>query len=526
MVASALHAAEVAGVAELPAWLQRFDAQALVAEDVPPAEWTLPSGDVLKDPAVASVSRWPPSMPKSYEEFSVLAKALQALDRWHRPLGQWPNSKLARLPDHDLARARLGTEYAYGADAHGSIIPIWSELSPGNAWRGAFEGLYRQHHDGAPRTGDDGAARPLVLASLLAETAYMPACIVAQSADGNTSQREVRLIYRRALVPEVDALGRDRLNLIAIAPLLEAVTDVEISVQGSGYGVRPMYDPVRLQQIVRHAISKQVEVLLLPECSVAEENLEVLIDALLAEARAFAKREGDPAALRYVFAGVAGASRPGDVNANYVIVLDSYGRVVMRQHKLFGWDLSEPQIERFGLIETLAEAPRSQEGLVRENIAPASEMTVLDLGGLGRVIALICADMSFNLPGDWLMQHFRVDFLHAPIMDQTLLDLAFNERGRLVGSWIGDRAHRAACLGASRIAVSNSMALTQRLNAFNEQSKSDRKAISHCGIGLLIDGLGEDLRYRRVTSSVKRPSPVLVLERWAHLWPKVDYTAR
>src|SRR5690606_34474624 len=103
------------------------------------------------------------------------------------------------------------------------------------------------------------------------------------------------------------------------------------------------------------------------------------------------------------------------------LVLDGVGEEVMRQHKLFRWDLRADQIDRMGLYGELGfAAPPKHPFQLLENIEPATELMLLDLWDIGRVLNLICADIAFDLPQDWFLQQANLDWIYSPIMDQYI----------------------------------------------------------------------------------------------------------
>jgi hypothetical protein len=201
--------------------------------------------------------------------------------------------------------------------------------------------------------------------------------------------------------------------------------------------------------------------------------------------------------------------------ANYVIILDSTGQEICRQDKLFRWNLNKTQIERYGLDTDL----NAKSAEIKENIVGGTEVVVLDLEDIGRVITLICADVNENAPGDWLLAHVRTDWLNAPIMDKSTC-WTFDPKG-IHGPWVTRRAYRAACASQCKVVVSNSMTLTHRLNRTNTQLCKDQ-IFSQCGIGLLLDGGGAPVFFRQVTTPLRAFSPIVVAELWGDKWDPVS----
>ncbi len=355
-----------------------------------------------------------------------------------------------------------------------------------------------------------GDAHPLVLPILLRETTYLPAVIRARDQDAATGKRRVRLSYERREYQWNGELDRNKTIKIAIAPMMEVSDDARFAMASCGtrYCVTPAYPQQRIADVIKAAISSGVDVLLLPEMCIPESDLEGMKNMVRVEAAAHLAMHKKSPRLRYVFAGVAGEpTPPATFHTNYVVVIDSGGAQVMKQGKLFRWDMDANWIERLGLHSDFGlTLPLAPDVCVKENVAPWDEIVLVDLTDMGRVLNLICADMSFDLPQDWLLQQCRLDWLYAPIMDRYIPDLAKR-------NWIVNAAFRAA--PGIRAMVTNSMALTYRLNAENLRVSSEHGACNDCGIGLLVDGMSPAHSvYLRITASVGAHSPILKIAEW------------
>jgi hypothetical protein len=519
-IAGALHTLECAdddgSVAE---WLERTSdtlAGELGAYAV--EEWTYEATAMMSLPAIRAVRAWPPEKPENEHEFYCLVKALQCLDRWHRPLSaQSDRTTYPMLEDHETVYNNLFRGRLLAEDERGGLIPA-AALARGG--KGSIE---RPDHallvDDPMVEGPGMGSRPALLRHLLAETVYLPSQLAVENPDIPKSMegRHVRMSYVRPpqdlqTLPPPDEAKPLR---IGIAPLPQRAGDSRLEVMPckSRYGVRPTYDTARLDEVLMMATEREVELLLFPEMSIAEEHLAHLSRAILNAARG---SPGDLPTLRYVFAGVWGARRSESSHCrNFMVVLSATGTEIFRQNKLHHWNLKEDDLTRYGFAQEFT-------GLATrlyEDIEPASEVFVADLEHLGRLVTLICADADFNTPGDWMITHLNVDWLHMPIMDHTTV--VWGRNGKR--TWISKRAQRAAYAGHSRVIVTNSVALTHRMNAENRRNGSSDRCFSECGIGFLIDATTEDPTYSHIAIPMEEADGPTILRcvEWKCGWDRL-----
>jgi hypothetical protein len=212
-----------------------------------PAEWLIDSPAQM--PEVVAVP-WPPQPPANASDFHALVAALQALDRWHRPLihGDMVGKRLAA---HELARDRFVIERSFAADKHGAIIPGFAWDRDRSSKIKARQEAFNELHASRMREVHGLPAPPLVLPRFLKETAYLPRQVEAQDqgeAD-EISPRKVRLTYN------VHDTGWpiNRTPKLAIAPLMEASREAafELSTCSGKYGVKANYSAERLDEVVR-----------------------------------------------------------------------------------------------------------------------------------------------------------------------------------------------------------------------------------------------------------------------------------
>lgn len=527
MIAGAIHRLECAEdpTGTVGGWLeQALDELDSTPPEDPPA-WTIEPLALFGTPVLAAIKNWPPGVPTDGKDFLNLAAALQLLDRWHRPLVPDADGRVFDyLEGHHDAEDMLEEYCRFGGDRSGIIIPARAWALHRDRPRSAS---FERWHGSLRTTKERPQPRPLLLARLMFHTIYLPNEIEAQDAsiDGNLKSRRVKLRYVR---PPMNSNSSPMTNLpiVAVAPMAETESDVRFILTGGAirYAVTPIYPRNRIELVIEGAIHKNADVLFFPETSVAESDLEYLRSTILKSSRTYARQRGAPPALRYVFAGISG---PPDISSqpahrNFVVMLDSKGLEVMRQDKMFPWDMTAAQVDKFGLLKALNIAALPG-GLLFEDIKPADQVDLADLWDFGRVLTLICADMNYNLPGDWFLDHCKLDWLHAPIMDQHIKDLIVSPKA-VSASWIGLRAHRASYGGNERVVVTNSMALTCMLNLANK-AKVERGEkvegdvpIDPCGIALLVDASSEDPTYDLVMVPIHSSSPVIEIRRWGKGW--------
>lgn len=522
-LASAVHRLERSGERKaVEKWLKSaLSGEAAIGEE---REWSLSPEELFAGPAFAGLA-WPVSTPASESEFVRVARAVFALDRWHRPLVPSLSGPYPKLRAHEEAIDRLQFFDLFGECDDGIILP-------GRAWAHEhlkFDREYASDLRAALKNNPLGGAvnqeaPTTVLPLLMFDTTYLPKVLQAQDQDGVAGSRLVTVRYKRVLGGAGAAFTAKGL-IVAVAPLMEAKNDAEVCRVGRCYGVMPQYPVTRLQEVLNAAVAANVDILLLPETSVAADALPSLSAAIKEACRRHFEATSAPANLRYVFAGVSGpAAAAGGRAQNFVVILDSEGRELARQAKLFRWDLNGDQINRLGLFVDFKMRRRARPSTkMEENIAPADEVVLLDFDDLGRLLNFICADMFSNLPNDWFYQQCRLDWVHAPIFDQHIPPLP-------TWNWINDRAYRAAMAGRARVMVSNSISLTCRLNEQNASAPKERSypTLSECGVGLFIDGGLPAPKYGRLTATVAAPSPKVLMSIWNHKWsalPKRSVTS-
>ena len=184
--------------------------------------------------------------------------------------------------------------------------------------------------------------------------------------------------------------------------------------------------------------------------------------------------------------------------------------MLLEQDKLSHWNLGEAAQSRFGL---LGKYPVP----LLEDTQPGNSITIAELPGLGRLLTLICADLSANQPGDWIAENIGIDWLHAPIMDGS----SCWTQPRV--QWAIRRAERAAGAGTAAV-VTNSMALTFWNNqVIARESAKDAaypyRIYTECGIALAVLPRADSIKMQHVTEPMPpRRSPVVHLIDWSGGW--------
>jgi len=476
------------------------------ARELPKNDWEMP-GDLMCVAVVHKLGgKLPKTVPTDPTSLKIFLEQIQCLDRWHAPILPSNATTMARLDEHDLIFDRLFEEAPrLNQDISKGLMIL------GQAW-------------GRPLGPTGEELLPLgeqlgLLPRLLDITAYLPPQLTVVDPDEESATAKhypVDVSYQivganAPSLPRIDTL------VVAVAPMAEATGDVQMSVTDGRYSLLPSYPLARIDQVLKRAVERDAHVLLMPEMTVDEANLPQVADSIeKARADYFAKF-GQAPSLRYVMAGVTAAPDDYGLAKNYIVVLDSDGAIVVKQEKLRHWNLGPGALARFD-IEARCPAARGRD-LLYENTPPGRRVTVTDLNGIGRMFALICADMNQDQPGHWLLENLQIDWLYSPIMDGST---CWTQAG--ASPWIIDRSARAAKIGASRVMVANSMTMTQWNNEVIDRERSKDSAYRYvsyetCGIGLLLDGSSGVLRQQHITVALhERDTPVVETRDWLKGW--------
>lgn len=497
---------------EVARWLENLEPRPFGTAPYP---WEQDADDLFRRDELHSLTL-PKGAPTTQDEFVALMAALQTLDQWHRPIVPQPDGRVyEKTESHDVILDELTQRARFGACKGGIIIPRYADV-PSPELLAARVARYDDAEN--PMRSAETRVRPrhLLLAQAMDHVSLLPARVEALNPDRRLGKRTVQMEYVR---PEANNTPRNMNEpqselVFAIAPVLQGEHEAGIELAdtaGKLYGVQPKYDFARIRRIVRQAITEGAHFLFFPETTVPEGSLGGL-SSLINEAVIEHQDSGALSQLQFLFAGIAGTpADAGEKHRNLAVAFDSSGEIVLRQDKMFRWDMERDHIERFGFHRTLNFELKNKTKL-KENIAPARSAVIADIPGFGRVVHMICADADYNLPGDWILQHLNVDWLHAPIMDASIGQLPSNGSSSK-GSWISKRANRAAASAPTNVIVTNSMSLSHRLNAENEHMKRGRTPIQQCCVGLIVQ-CGPTPQHIRLEAPIDGPAPVMMLINW------------
>ena len=503
---------------KLEAWLVRMDDELQETHPQADAPWEIDDTATLIEHIRSFGVGDKIEAAEDYTNFVGQVRALQLLDSWHFPLVPLGGATRApKLAHHQSAADRLIYEGFFGSSLKGRMIPgvrgpKWSD----HILERNRTILMTQHVTDPILTGSGLSYRPQVLRQLLDHTIFLPWTLDASEADTPDSvlKRLVRIGYATAVSRTVSPTPPTEPIKVAIAPLAQEKSDVrfEIPVDGARYRVVPSYSTTRITNVIKRAFLSDVNYLYFPELTIDETKFDEVAKTIANESKLYLQETGSLPAFRGLFAGISGTS---DSNGtNYVVALDMFGKQIWRQNKLFRWNLNIEQSERFGL--TLEFDPILDP--LKEDIIEGDELTIFDSPDLGRSMLFICADMSSNSPGDWLLTSAGVNWVYAPIMDQSI-GWKFDTRG-MQGPWITRRAHRAAFTSTARVMVTNSMSLTHRVNETN-QRKGDTRIASDCGIAFFLDATDEVASYCLVRAPLENSGDVLSIVEWGAGWAKL-----
>jgi hypothetical protein len=204
-----------------------------------------------------------------------------------------------------------------------------------------------------------------------------------------------------------------------------------------------------------------VELALFPETALAPGAVGVLRAALI---KNFSSTLGRPA-LRLVLAG----RLDEDARENAVVALSGAGETLAVQRKQQPWRLDARQQDRYGLSSVLGDV---KGGIDRDEdikLHPPA-MHVLDDGGFGRIVILICEDLARCEPARRIAVDLTPSHVVGPVMDASLA------RHR----WAGKASDELAAEPGAVVLVVNSSVLSLK-----EQSTSGKPLPLQPGIGLV-----------------------------------------
>jgi hypothetical protein len=479
----------------------REELDRIEVDAAPPEEWLL-DGAALCAEIAGVLGAWPPHPPATTQEFARCAAALQRLDRWHRPLLP-SETDLPRRAEHEILLDRMALEDRFNANLeHGTVIA-----------RQAFGSPFLRLDDGEL----DWNATPspyAMLCALLDICVFLPASVAAGDPDAESSiegGRYIDLIFRRFPPEELRLPWPPDALRLAIAPVAETEEDARFWVEGDHYAIESTVPFTRFEALIRLAAGAHL--LLLPEMTVDGTLLLRFAETLRILRREVARADPDRMpALRLALIGVIEAPRvAGAAHRNYIAVINADGKILFTQEKLSHWNLDARAQSRFGLDGQGYPVP------LREDTIPGANIVVAEFDALGRIMVLICADMSHEMPGDWIADHIGLDWLYAPVMDGSTCWL----QGHV--PWIVQRALRSCARVGTTVMVTNSMVMTHwnnRVIARHQAIPSyPYRAYEECGIGFVARRNGLDTVIQHIKVELAAPySPVLRIIDWSTGW--------
>lgn len=426
----------------------------------------------------------------SFDAFVDAVEALQSLDEWHGalPRTMGPETDLTDLQERSLKRLLVDRTGYNPSGTFGTIIPA------------------------AAMGGVDRPEKTSLVAQLLGATAYLPQTIAAGDPDDATAvtNRRVELHYvARSPATDDPRKPPGEHPIVAVAPVLQdlADADVELRTNPDRYGIRVRYATSRLEDIVKAAMAKGAHLLFMPEMAIGADQVRALASAIRRSAAAHRQASGKLPDLRFVVAGVAHAS--GESGNNSIVVLDLEGKRVLQQEKLCRWNLKWYHQRNYGLDPACASGAPD----LREDIPGGTKVWIADLEHFGRFLTLICADMDYDKPGDWLVHNISVDWLHAPIMDKSI-GWHTDKDGNLQ-PWIVSRAKRAGDNGVPKVIVTNSVLFTLRLNEYNARAADPNyPVLDRCAIAFMLDTRNGASQFRQIEVSLPCPDPIVESFSW------------
>jgi predicted amidohydrolase len=387
-----------------------------------------------------------------------LIAAGQVIENFYRPLaGQ-------RARDRSIGDELTRAQRLYTVDSRLNENPAVGQV----ILRRPLWGRWSDTEEHPP--GDSGKPGTKRLARFFDTLLLLPASIGATNPDDKddrSAQVAMRFVYNR--VADGRALPADGRWRIGFIPLAQSQSDIDITYQADGgrlwYDARAVYNAGRVEDAVRQLCEQGCHIIALPELAVEPQ-------ALIALSRAV-RRHGARSQLVLVLAGTTRTAAADDgMPRNRATILGHRGNVILTQDKMTRWNIMEGARTRLGL------APSHADGILHERITPGEAVTVAELTGVGRLVALICEDLSRSEPGNWLRSNMLLDLQFTPVFDSTI---------EADDKWEICRARETSLAGVCRAIVANSMPLTHHQNAANAARGLHGMKTEQCGIGLVAD---------------------------------------
>lgn len=448
---------------------------------------------------------WPPVKITEAKHFAKCVIALELLDEWHAPLTPTAVDLPKTAWHHDALDTHVEFDSFNKNNKYGYVIN--HSYIRANA-----------------STGASPFSEPLnilsVIYALLEYTAYIPAQVVAGNPDGVGGEevsRSISLEVRRFGYDDIQIVVEDEGLLIALAPGIQNQDEAELITDGSTYTIRPTYSESKINDIIEASIASGAHVLLMPEMSVSHEMLGYICRALPRARHNYFIERGQVPALSAIAAGIIKTEKlnSGKMHRNYLVLVNSQGKVLIEQDKLSHWNLSEASQKRFGISEKGYRIPLVEGTVIGKSI------TVAEIEGLGRVIGMICADMAHDMPGDWITDNIGLDAIYAPIMDGSTCWT------QGAAPWIIQRSVRSCRRSGVAVVVTNSLVMTHWNNdviqaEIDQLGDSPYKRYPNCGIGFLVKRGGGSVLINHVMVPTATGAEVVVPVSWNQGWKSIQ----
>jgi predicted amidohydrolase len=169
-------------------------------------------------------------------------------------------------------------------------------------------------------------------------------------------------------------------------------------------------DPAAVRDMAHRVIQKagelEVDVLMFPELCLTH-GLHEALGAVLASASAL--HGGRP---WLVVAGTCHMSRAGGSgHQNRAVVFHGSGVRLLTHNKLFPYEISRGEADRYGIGEALRQEPRVEDIEVDER-----RMEILE-SPMGRLAVVVCEDLANHALIGPLADALEIDWLLVPVMD-------------------------------------------------------------------------------------------------------------
>lgn len=314
----------------------------------------------------------------------------------------------------------------------------------------------------------------------------------------------------RFVVPQPSRfdLPADRAMHVGLAPIAQDPDDLQFRTAERGGSVyldtlpaAPLLSK-RIDETVCAMLDAGAGLVVLPELITAPSAVASLQGRLNA-------RLGAPTpALILAGTGPSGTPSPGGRPYNEAVLMTADGRVLSIQRKLHLFRMDAGRMKDCGIAREAGYDDRNH----LEDAAAGTELVVLDLHGLGRVMVLICEDLQQQTPGGDIALAIRPDWILTPVLDIS----------QAVGRWTHARAIEVGRKTGSRIVVSCSATLAVRMAGAASLAAVAGESIQ---TGICFDGY-ENQRVHFV-KTVAQATANFEVVRWdSTSWPRHMTTFR